>query len=84
MEANLLDDRKNNYIMCVYKNGIYFGVTVCDITTGDFRTTEIKETNNFANIIDAEGNAPQQDASEDVQGESGASDSVKQQKIQNK
>ena len=52
MEANLLDDRKNNYIMCVYKNGIYFGVTVCDITTGDFRTTEIKETNNFAIVLD--------------------------------
>ena len=52
MEANLLDDRKNNYIMCVYKNGIYFGVTVCDITTGDFRTTQIKETNNFATLLD--------------------------------
>ena len=52
MEANLLDDRKNNYIMCVYKNGIYFGVTVCDITTGDFRTTQIKETNNFASLLD--------------------------------
>ena len=52
MEANLLDDRKNNYIMCVYKNGIFFGVTVCDITTGDFRTTEIKETNNFATLLD--------------------------------
>ena len=52
MEANLLYDRKNNYIMCVYKNGIYFGVTVCDITTGDFRTTEIKETNNFAIVLD--------------------------------
>ncbi len=52
IEANLLDDRKNNYIMCVYKNGIYFGLTVCDVTTGDFRTTEIKETNNFAVLID--------------------------------
>lgn len=52
MEANLLDDRKNNYIMSIYKNGIYFGVTVCDITTGDFRTTQIKETNNFAVLLD--------------------------------
>ena len=51
-EANLLDDKKNNYIMCVYKNGIYFGVTVCDVTTGDFRTTEIKDTNNFATLLD--------------------------------
>ena len=52
MEANLLEDRKNNYIMCVYKNGVYFGVTVCDVTTGDFRTTEIKESNNFAVLLD--------------------------------
>ncbi len=52
MEANLLDDRKNNYIMSIYKNGIYFGITVCDITTGDFRTTQIKETNNFAMLLD--------------------------------
>ena len=52
IEANLLDDRKNNYIMSIYKNGIYFGVTVCDVTTGDFRTTEIKETNNFACLMD--------------------------------
>ena len=51
-EANLLDDKKNNYIMSIYKNGIYFGVTVCDVTTGDFRTTEIKSTNNFAELLD--------------------------------
>ena len=52
MESNLLDDRKNNYIMSIYKNGIYFGVTVCDVSTGDFRTTEIKENNNFAVLLD--------------------------------
>ncbi len=52
IEANLLDDKKNNYIMCVYKNGIYFGITMCDVTTGDFRTTEIKESNNFAVLLD--------------------------------
>lgn len=52
IEANLLEDKKNNYIMSVYKNGIYFGVTACDITTGDFRTTEIKETNNFSSLLD--------------------------------
>ena len=52
IEANLLDDKKNNYIMCIYKNGIYYGVTVCDVTTGDFRTTQIKETNNFAVLLD--------------------------------
>ena len=52
IEENLLEDKKNNYIMSIYKNAIYYGVTVCDITTGDFRTTEIKETNNFAILLD--------------------------------
>ena len=52
IEANLLEDKKNNYIMSIYKNGIYFGVTVCDITTGDLRTTQIKETNNFSSLLD--------------------------------
>ena len=51
-EANLLDDKKNNYIMSIYKNGIYFGITVCDVTTGDFRTTEIREKNNFSELLD--------------------------------
>ena len=52
IEANLLEDKKNNYIMSIYKNGIYYGLTVCDVTTGDFRTTEIKETNNFTALLD--------------------------------
>ena len=52
MEANLLDEKKNNYIMSIYKNGIYYGVAVCDLTTGDFRTTQIKEQNNFATLLD--------------------------------
>ena len=52
IEANLLEDKKNNYIMSIYKNGIYYGLTSCDVTTGDLRTTEIKETNNFSALLD--------------------------------
>ena len=52
IEANLLEDKKNNYIMSVYKSGIYYGLTACDVTTGDLRTTEIKETNNFTALLD--------------------------------
>ncbi len=52
IEANMLDDKKNNYIMSVFKNGIYFGLSVCDVTTGDLRATEIKETNNFTILLD--------------------------------
>lgn len=52
MEANLLEEKKNNYIMCIYKNGIYYGIAVCDLTTGDFKTTQIKEENNFITLMD--------------------------------
>ncbi len=52
IESNMLDEKKNNYIMSVYKNGLYFGMAVCDISTGDFFATQIKETNNFSILLD--------------------------------
>ena len=52
MESNLLEEKKNNYIMSIFKTGIYFGVAICDISTGDFFATEIKETNNFPKLLD--------------------------------
>ena len=52
IESNLLDENKNNYIMSIYKTGLYFGVSVCDISTGDFRTTEIIQDNNFSKLLD--------------------------------
>ena len=52
IESNMLDDKKNNYIMSVYKKGIYFGIAICDISTGDFYSTRIAENNNFAVLLD--------------------------------
>ena len=52
VEDNLLDDKKNNYIMSIYKQGIFFGIAVCDISTGDFLASQIKETNNFSKLLD--------------------------------
>lgn len=52
LEDNLLEEKKNNYIMSVYKQGIYFGISVCDISTGEFLSTEIKSTNNFVKLLD--------------------------------
>ena len=46
MESNLLEEKKNNYIMSIFKTGIYFGIAICDISTGDFYASEIKETGN--------------------------------------
>jgi len=52
IETNLLDENKNNYIMSIYKEGIYFGIAVCDISTGDFYATQINDTNNFERLLD--------------------------------
>lgn len=52
IESNLLEEKKNNYIMSIFKKGIYFGVAVCDISTGEFYATSINETNNFERLLD--------------------------------
>ena len=52
MESNLLDEKKNNYIMSIYKVGTFFGISVCDVSTGDFRTTQITQSNNFPKLLD--------------------------------
>ncbi len=52
IESNLLDEKKNNYIMSVFKNGICFGIAICDVSTGDFYATEINEQNNFERLLD--------------------------------
>ena len=52
VESSLLEEKKNNYIMAIYKEGIYFGIAVCDISTGDFYATEIREENNFEKLLD--------------------------------
>ena len=52
IESNLLDEKKNNYIMSVFKKGIFFGMAMCDVSTGDLYATEIKENNNFQRLLD--------------------------------
>ena len=52
IESNLLEEKKNNYIMSIYKTGIYYGLGVCDVSTGDFYATQICENNNFSKLLD--------------------------------
>ena len=52
VESNLLEEKKNNYIMCICKTGLYFGISVCDISTGEFYSSEIKGENNFETLLD--------------------------------
>lgn len=52
IESNMLDEKRNNYIMSVFKKGIHFGLAICDISTGDFYATKIVENNNFPILLD--------------------------------
>mgnify|MGYP000529133911 FL=1 len=51
-ETNLLEEKRNNYIMSIFQKGVFFGIAVCDISTGDFYASEIKEENNFERLLD--------------------------------
>ncbi len=51
METDALKEDKNNYIMCIFKNKTGFGVSTCDITTGEYVATEF-EANGWSKVID--------------------------------
>ncbi|MFI3177617.1 MAG: DNA mismatch repair protein MutS [Eubacteriales bacterium] len=36
-----IDREKNNYLMCIYYSTNQIGIATCDITTGEFRTTQV-------------------------------------------
>ena len=40
IEENLLDEKKNNFVACAYKNGDEFALAWADITTGEFTVSE--------------------------------------------
>lgn len=52
VDSNMLEERKNNYIMSIFKSGIYFGLGICDISTGEFYSAEIKDSYNFPSLLD--------------------------------
>lgn len=52
IEANMLDEKKNNYICSIYKKGICFGIAVADVSTGDFMAAQLLEGNTFGQLVD--------------------------------
>jgi len=48
----MLDERKNNYLMSVCRNGNFYGIAAVDITTGDFYTTKITWGNTKGKLLD--------------------------------
>ena len=52
VETNMLEEKQNNYIMSIFKTGLFFGIAICDISTGDFYSSEIAKENNFYKLLD--------------------------------
>jgi DNA mismatch repair protein MutS len=48
----MLDDRKNNYLMSICKNGNFYGIAAVDITTGEFNATRITWGNTKGKLLD--------------------------------
>ncbi len=40
LDNRILDETKNNYILCIYSDRSGYGMAVCDVTTGEFLVTE--------------------------------------------
>ena len=52
MDSSMLDENRNNYIVCIFKNKDNIGVSVIDISTGKFVVTEFLKDNIFSNLND--------------------------------
>lgn len=46
-----LEDSDNNYILCVFYEESGIGAAFCDITTGEFKTTQVKSTRELMDEI---------------------------------
>lgn len=51
LNTQALDDSKNNYLMCVTFISGKIGVSVCDVTTGDYYVTEAEDTRKLMDEI---------------------------------
>ncbi len=52
LDNSVLDETKNNYIMCIFGDKSGYGMAVCDVTTGEFQTTEFVSFQATAKILD--------------------------------
>jgi DNA mismatch repair protein MutS len=51
-DSSMLDERKNNYLLSIYKNKFYFGLASVDVSTGDFFSTAINWGNTVNKVMD--------------------------------
>lgn len=52
VDSSMLDERKNNYLMSIYKSGYFFGIATVDVSTGEFNATRINWGNTVNKLKD--------------------------------
>jgi len=52
IDPAMLEEKKNNYLMAVYCQQIYFGIAVVDVSTGEFYATQITWGSSMKKLID--------------------------------
>lgn len=50
-DSSALDDKKNNYILCIYRLGMQYGLAASDITTGAFEAVRFVTGNTSTKLI---------------------------------
>lgn len=51
-DSSMLDDKRNNYLACIYSKSPMYGLAVVDVSTGEFSTTRITWGNTQAKLFD--------------------------------
>ncbi|NJD03917.1 MAG: DNA mismatch repair protein MutS [Ruminiclostridium sp.] len=51
-DSSMLEDKKNNYLMCIYRFKHLYGLAVVDISTGEFACTQISWGNTLGKLMD--------------------------------
>lgn len=51
-DENMLDDKRNNYLLSIFEGQDGFGIAYIDITTGEFYMSEIDDQNMQSKLID--------------------------------
>ncbi len=51
LDNNILDEKKNNYLMSIYLSNNKYGISIVDISTGEFLTTQVEDENRVLNEI---------------------------------
>lgn len=52
VEEDLLKDDENNYIMAIFRSSDYFGISWCDVSTGEFRFQDLLTESELLNEIE--------------------------------